>query len=48
MSETTQTEFLDPESYLPHRKPMCVITRVVSVGEADVTTEAALLRDIGS
>ena len=42
MSETTQTEFLDPESYLPHRKPMCVITRVVSVGEADVTTEADL------
>lgn len=45
MSETTQTEFLDPESYLPHRKPMCVITRVVSVGEADVTTEADLDAD---
>lgn len=45
MSESAHTEYLDPESYLPHRKPMCVISRVVHVGETDVTTEADLDAD---
>lgn len=45
MSESAHTEYLDPESYLPHKKPMCVISRVVHVGETDVTTEADLDAD---
>lgn len=39
------SEYFEPEHYLPHRKPMCVLTRVINVAETSVEAEADLDAD---
>ena len=39
------SEYFEPEHYLPHRKPMCVLTRVINVAEKSVEAEADLDAD---
>lgn len=39
------TAYATPETYLPHRAPMCVLTRVAHVDDASVTCETETTAD---
>lgn len=39
------TSYATPETYLPHRAPMCVLTRVVTVDDTTVTCETETTPD---
>lgn len=39
------TEYQAPEAYLPHRAPMCLVSRVVCVGDEDVVCETDATSD---